>query len=109
VNREPHRGLLEWYQRLIRLRRTSSALTDGRMTEVCVAADEGAGWLVVERGPVTVAANLAQVPRRLPVRAGRPSALLLGSEPGIALQPGGVDLPAESVAIIGEPAGGCGA
>jgi maltooligosyltrehalose trehalohydrolase len=109
VDREPHRSLLDWYRQLIRLRRTQAVLTDGRMAEVCVATDEEASWLVVERGPVTVAANLAPVPRRLPVRAGRPSALLLGSEPGIALQPGGVDLPAESVAILGEPAGACGA
>jgi len=63
---------------------------------------------VIERGPVTVAANLAPVPRRLPLRAGRPSALLLGSEPGIALQAGGVDLPPESVAIFGEASGACG-
>ena len=102
VDREPHAGLLDWYRRLIRLRRTSAALSDGRMTEVRVAFDDEAAWLVVERGPVTVAANLARVPRRIPIAAHRPDALLLASEGGVRLAPGAVELPPDAVAVLGD-------
>ena len=102
VDREPHAGLLDWYRRLIRLRRASPALSDGRMAAVRVAFDEEAAWLVVERGPVTVAANLARAPRRIPIAAHRPNTLLLASESGVRLAPGAVELPPDAVAVLGD-------
>ena len=56
--REPHAGLLAWYRELIALRRQVPALTDPRLGRVTAECDDEAGWLVVRRGPVTVAANL---------------------------------------------------
>src|SRR5262249_32865887 len=47
--REPHAGLLEWHRRVIGLRRTLPALTDGRLDQVRVSFDEEDQWLVTER------------------------------------------------------------
>ena len=72
------------------------------MAAVRVAFDEEAAWLVVERGPVTVAANLARAPRRIPIAAHRPNTLLLASESGVRLAPGAVELPPDAVAVLGD-------
>jgi maltooligosyltrehalose trehalohydrolase len=57
-DREPHSGMLEWYRALIALRRSLPDLTDGDRGAVDVSGSAD-GLLVVRRGPVTVAANLA--------------------------------------------------
>ncbi|GAA2243420.1 MULTISPECIES: malto-oligosyltrehalose trehalohydrolase [Kitasatospora] len=56
--REPHLGLLDWYRRLIRLRRAHPELADPDLSAVRVAYDEQEGWLVVHRGPYRVVVNL---------------------------------------------------
>ncbi|MGH9155500.1 MAG: malto-oligosyltrehalose trehalohydrolase [Acidimicrobiales bacterium] len=67
VTRAPHADLLDWYCRLIALRRATPALRDGRLDVVVTRHDDRARWLVMERGPVTVAANLGWAPARLEV------------------------------------------
>ena len=64
---------------------------------------DGDGWLVVTRGRVTVAANLSDRRRCVPVPGAEPPAraqLALASEPGCRLDPGGVDLPPDSVVVL---------
>jgi maltooligosyltrehalose trehalohydrolase len=97
--REPHRSILEWHKALVRLRR-EAGLTDGRLDRVRVRVDEADRWLVMERGPVTVACNLAEREQRVPLGEGRAGELRLGSEPHIKVAPGAVDLPRESVAVL---------
>jgi maltooligosyltrehalose trehalohydrolase len=106
--REPHAGLLEWHRRLIRLRRAQPALADGCLERVHVRHDEAARWIVVERGPITVACNLADAPRRIGLAPGRPTHLLLASEAPTMLRADALELPADAVAILG-PAEGAGA
>ena len=55
---ERHASLLDWYRTLIALRRRVPALTDPRLDRTRTDCDPAAGWLVVRRGPVAVAANL---------------------------------------------------
>ncbi|GIW07714.1 MAG: malto-oligosyltrehalose trehalohydrolase [Dehalococcoidia bacterium] len=96
---EPHAGVLDWHRRLIHLRRQTPALTDGRREAVRVAYDDAAGWLVLERGPIAVACNLAAEKRRVPIaRAGR---MLLASDDDIRLESDAVLLPPDSVAVVG--------
>ena len=94
--------MLEWYRALIGLRRRIPALTDGRREDVQAEFDEAAGWLVVARGPVTIACNLAQQWQRLPLAAERAAEIGLASHADVARGPGWIDLPAESVAILME-------
>jgi maltooligosyltrehalose trehalohydrolase len=57
--------LLEWHRSLLALRRSEPALRDG--TFASVVADDLARTIVVSRGPVVVAANLAPEPRPVDV------------------------------------------
>ena len=56
---QPHADLLRWHQDLIRLRRATPELTDGRMDLVRCDYDDAERWLVVNRGPITIACNFA--------------------------------------------------
>jgi maltooligosyltrehalose trehalohydrolase len=97
-----HAELLAWHKELIALRRRESALTDGRLQNVDVAFDEEARWLVVERGEITLACNLAGHRQLVPVDSCRPKSLRLASEPQIAVQEAGVELPPDSVVVLGD-------
>jgi maltooligosyltrehalose trehalohydrolase len=99
LGRQPHAALLAWYRALIALRRRTPALHDGRRELVRARYDEDAAWLIVERGLMVIACNLAGRPQRLPLdTAGRQ--LILGSRSSAQLGAGWIDLPAESVAIV---------
>jgi hypothetical protein len=64
-------------------------------------ADEAARWLVLERGPVTAACNLAAQAQRVHIRRGKPSEVLLTSDPMIEVSASGVALPPDSVVVLG--------
>lgn len=96
----PHRELLDWHRRLIRLRQAEPALHDGRLDRVKTHFDELARWWVMEREGITVACNLAPQSQRVPLRSGE-HRTLLASASDVRAQPEGVDLPPESVAIFG--------
>lgn len=67
LNEQPHADLLEWHRQLIRLRRDTPHLADGRMDRVETAFDEDGKWLVVTRGSVQVACNFGSSPVEVPV------------------------------------------
>jgi len=97
---EPHASLLDWHRRLIRLRRQLLPLPDGRIDRGRARLDEDARWFVLERGPVTVACNLAMQAQTVPLPEQQPSRVLLRSEPEITVNAGGVIMPSESLAIL---------
>jgi len=94
-----HAGLFEWHQRLIRLRRSEPVLADGCLGRLCVQFDEAARWLVVERGPIRVACDLADRPQRVPLPPASQETLL-ASETGIEPAAAGIDMPPDSVAVL---------
>jgi maltooligosyltrehalose trehalohydrolase len=94
---ESHRSLLEWYRALISLRRREPDLADPRLTVVSVDFDERARWLVIRRGAVRIAVNLADHPQTVPVD--RLRSILLSSHDVAEHGEGGLRLPADSVAI----------
>jgi maltooligosyltrehalose trehalohydrolase len=96
---EPHRSILEWHRKLIRLRRAIPDLTDGRLDRVQTGLDEEKKWFIVQRGPVTVACNLAAHPQQVAIPYER-SHILLASEPDIEVAEGRIRLPADAVAIL---------
>ncbi|MDP8957970.1 MAG: malto-oligosyltrehalose trehalohydrolase [Actinomycetota bacterium] len=95
LGRPPHADLLEWHRKLIRLRRRSPSLVDGRRDLVQVRHDERARWLVMQRSRMTVAVNLASAGQVVPA-GGR---IVLASSQA-ELDREGVKLPPESVAIL---------
>ncbi|MBM3879249.1 MAG: malto-oligosyltrehalose trehalohydrolase [Verrucomicrobia bacterium] len=99
LERSPHAELLEWHRRLIHLRRREPALSDGCLDRVAVRYDEAARWLVLERGPISLACNLAPAPQAIPLRAGSREVLLASAQP-IEVSAGAVRLPAGSAVFL---------
>ncbi len=97
--RTPHRELLDWHRALIRLRRASPALLDGRREAVQVHFDEAARWLVVARGPFRIAINLADRPQSVPLPPDGYE-LVMSSAGDVTVRPDGVMVRAESVIVL---------
>ena len=98
--KERHASLLAWYTELIAMRRQVPALTDPRLGRVETACDGDLGWLVVRRGPVTVAVNLGVADWTFP--AGPDAELLAASDPAVELTNRDLVLPPDTVAIVTE-------
>ena len=96
VEAPDHAAMLEWHRRLIALRRQIPELGDDRRDRVTTAYDAAQGWLVLQRGTVSVAVNLGSAAVSLPAAG----VLLAGSEPGVAVEDGTVVLPPDSVAVL---------
>jgi maltooligosyltrehalose trehalohydrolase len=96
----PHAAMLDWYRRLIALRRSTPDLTDPDLAHVRVRVrcSEDEQWLVMERGSVTVAFSLALKPIHLEVRPG--STIALASTPDIQLNNNALTLPPDAVAVL---------
>jgi len=102
VDEPDHKELLDWHRRLIALRRSEPALSDGSFDDVAVRVDEHDRWLVLERGDLSVACNFAAEPRRVPAVAGD---LVVASENEASVEMEAVTLPPESVVVVRGPAG----
>jgi maltooligosyltrehalose trehalohydrolase len=98
--REPHRQTVDWHRSLIKLRRRSAPLHNGRMERTEVRFDEAAGWLTMMRGTVLVACNLADASRHVPWPRPGERRVLLASGEGIVVEERGILLPAETVAVL---------
>ena len=97
ASRPPHADLLRWHRDLVALRREHPDLHDPAVPAKASHAD---GVLTVQRGGVTVLANLAPEPRRIEVGGAQ---VRLASEAGIQVVGAEVELPVDSVAILLPP------
>ncbi|WP_214408413.1 malto-oligosyltrehalose trehalohydrolase [Sphaerisporangium fuscum] len=95
-----HAELLDWYRRLIALRKARPELADPRLDRVSVRYDEESRWIVVDRGPLRVAANLGDAQAIVPLA---PGTVLLASDPKVTLTGPDLTLPPRSLAVV-EPA-----
>ncbi len=96
--REPYAGMLAWYRELLALRRAHPELTDPRLDRVRVSYDEDARWLVVHRGRLRVAVNLAPEPACVPLGAPG-SAMLAASVKPVSIERDVLSLPPASFAV----------
>ena len=96
--REPHAAMLDWHRALLRLRREMPGLLESGREAVRVRYDEAQRWLIVERGPMTLAASLADRVQTLAIEGG--ARMRLASEDGVRLADGRISLPPDSVAIL---------
>jgi hypothetical protein len=83
------------------LRSRFPELRDGKLDRVEVSYDEQARWLVMTRAPISVALNLDQSSRTVPLEGLGSRRLLMASDELIVLTTEAVNLPPDSVAIIG--------
>jgi maltooligosyltrehalose trehalohydrolase len=98
VSAPDHRDLLAWYRELIALRRSRPELTDPRLDQVRADFSE-AGWLVVHRGRLRIAANTGPATQRLPTGAGQ-GIVLAASKPGITVAGDTIVLPPAALAVV---------
>ena len=54
-----HAAILDWYRRLIALRREHAELRDGDLAHTRVRFDESAQWLAIARGTLRILCNFA--------------------------------------------------
>lgn len=94
-----HAEMLAWHCQLIQLRRKEPALTEGRLDLVNTRFDESARWFMLERGPITVACNLAGQAQRIRLRDGKHVELLASDQP-LAITDKELHLPPDAVAIL---------
>jgi maltooligosyltrehalose trehalohydrolase len=97
-NKDPHAGLLDWHKALVALRRQIPELSDGQFDHVHTTFDEDAQWFVLRRGPIAIAANLADATQTVPLRAAVTTVRL--SSDHATLEDGAVRLPPDSVAVL---------
>ena len=98
VDSDVHADMLDWYRRLIAVRKQLPALTDGRLDQVDACYSETDCWFVLTRGPVQVACNLSRMMRPVPVNADVEQ--VLSSDPSCRLINGSLEMPPESVSIV---------
>jgi maltooligosyltrehalose trehalohydrolase len=96
---DTHADVLDFYRRMLQLRRSRPELSDPRLDLVEVAYDDEARWLVVHRGALRVAVNLGAERQEVPLD-GTPMSVLLASGPGFVYRPGGIQLEPSSAAIV---------
>jgi maltooligosyltrehalose trehalohydrolase len=96
---DPHADVLDFYRRLIAMRRDRPELTDPSLPDVTVTYDEDARWLVLHRGSLAVVCNLAGERQTVPLAA-PPVELVLASAPGFVYAGQEIELDGESVAIV---------
>ncbi|WP_263410699.1 malto-oligosyltrehalose trehalohydrolase [Terriglobus tenax] len=68
LEKPDHAAMLDWYRSLIALRHAVPELQDGAPGNCRVEFDEQKGWLVMHRGPISVAVNLGKESVQIPVQ-----------------------------------------
>jgi len=98
IHEEEHGEMLEWFRRLIHLRRHSPSLNDGDLSHLKVKFDEEKQWLTIARGQVLVLCNLGVESVKLENPGEFP--LALASCDDVEVTDGKVLLPPDSIAIL---------
>jgi len=97
-----HAEMLEWFRKLIHLRRRSVSLNDGDLGHTSVRFDEARRWLAMDRGEVRVVANLGEEAASFDVPEG--FRVALASREGIEARGEKISLPPDTLAVLsGEP------
>lgn len=97
-----HADVLDWYRRLLRLRRERPEITCGDLSRSRVYADEEVGGIVVDRGGLLVVALIGEGRATYHLDGGRNLHLLVSSDPVISLEQGRLALVGASMAVLAD-------
>ncbi|MDQ1627427.1 MAG: maltooligosyltrehalose trehalohydrolase [Actinomycetota bacterium] len=100
LSRQPHATVLDWYRRLLALRRDEPELRDPRLDRVGVDTDAEARTVVVRRDGLRVVCNLAAGERPITLDAAVAEVLLCSAQPRLDAGVARMTLPGESVAVV---------
>ena len=93
-----HADMLDWYKKLIALRRSTPDLTDGSLAQVEVKFNEEQKWLTMQRGAILVALNTGSDIAIIDVKP--TEKMILASYGAIAVEQNTIDLPPDSIVIV---------
>jgi maltooligosyltrehalose trehalohydrolase len=93
-----HAEMLDWYTKLIHIRRSSPSLNDGDTGHIKVRYDAEKHWIVIDRGQVEIVANLGPEPAGFDIP--QDYRIVAQSHTGIALTESRVTLPSDTLAIL---------
>jgi len=99
LEKDPHDRLLAVHRALLALRRAHPDLVDPDLSSVAVSWDDADRWMVVTRGSLRVAVNLADQPREIDLDVPATDVLFATGELP-ALDDATVTLPPESAAVL---------
>jgi maltooligosyltrehalose trehalohydrolase len=98
LDKPPHAGLLDWYRRLIALRRRYPELSDPRPGSIAVEVSEEEATIRLRRGRIIVLVNLSSEGRKFDVA--QHARMLASSFDPVSGGPETVVLPPDSVALL---------
>ena len=93
-----HADMLDWYKKLISLRKTHTELSDGRLDRVEIDFDEEDRWFSMQRGGVVLVFTLDEEGYSAGLEDG--VELLLASDSSITIEDGQLTLPGVGVALL---------
>jgi maltooligosyltrehalose trehalohydrolase len=93
-----HAAFLDWYRRLIALRREHADLRESDLARTRVRFDESSQWLAIERGTVHILCNFSGHANEIALQGC--ASLLLASSEGVRLNSASVNLPPETAAVL---------
>jgi maltooligosyltrehalose trehalohydrolase len=98
VHEGSHAAMLEWTRKLIHLRRRTSSLNDGDRGHVQVRFNEEQKWLRMDRGEVSIFANLGGAVAAFNLRG--ECHIVLSSDSGARLSDARLTVPADALVIV---------
>ena len=98
VHQDYHADMLDWFTKLIHIRRASPSLNDGDTAHTQIIFEPEEKWLVMERGQVKVLTNLGSKPAEFDVPSGY--RLIAQSRPEITIEGEKAKLPPNTFAIL---------
>lgn len=93
-----HEEILDWYRRLIQLRRTTPELADPRLDTIEATVDRKTATVTVTRGSIRTVANLGTGPARLDLD--REHDIVAASSAGVLAEGAALTVPVDAVAIL---------
>ena len=98
IQKPEHKEILDWYKKLIALRRSSSSLLNGHLDEVTVRFDEGAKWMMMRRREYELGFNLGTGSVTVPLSV--EGEVVLSSDDRNVVNAGQVTLVPDAVVIV---------
>ena len=99
IETEQHASMLDFYRRLIAIRKTTPKLTDPDLSNVQVTVEEAQSWFTMRRGQIVLAVSFADLPLTLPLPRGTPN-LILATHDSARLDAAGALIPPVSAALF---------
>jgi maltooligosyltrehalose trehalohydrolase len=98
VKQADHAEILDWYKKLIALRRSNPALIDGDVRSAEACFDEEAKWLMLTRGSFDILCNFSNTEIEIPLA--KVGQLVLASDANSVVQDKSAKVSPESVLIL---------